>query len=148
MKEFSEMRNEMQNTLQGISERNNLSQITVESEGKVIATFEPLQAQSIYMRNEKYETPAIGEVLSISEEICKHLEIAKLYKAQIEAWRKSAKAVAKNIEVLQKIWEGGSREAQLCSETTYKDEFGNALPTFQCLAEVMLMLDRQPEFEM
>lgn len=97
--------------------------------------------------SEKYQIPENGEVLSISEEICKHLEIAKVYKAQIDEWRESMKIIAGNLESLQRLWEGGSRQA-CYANGQYTDEYQNVLPTFQSLGELLQFVSKQPQLEL
>jgi hypothetical protein len=61
--------------------------------------------------SKKYPAPVAGNVLCVATEICKHVELAKAYKAQIEELRESLKALHKNADYMQKLWEGKSIEA-------------------------------------
>jgi uncharacterized protein YukE len=99
------------------------------------------------MKNEKYPMPENGDNFLISDEICKHVEIAKLYKAQIDAWKDSLKTISGNIDILQRLWEGGSREANYANGQ-YADEYQNALPSFQCLGELLQFVGKQPTLEL
>lgn len=139
----------MSNYMKGLRKLAGKYHISVMSEGELIAQTHPKQKPEQKPEPEpkkpemkEYPMPEVGEVAQISEEICKHLEVAKLYKAQIDDWRESLKRISANLEALQKIWEGGSREVTY-DGTQYFDEYQNPLITFLSIGEVIASLTKQ-----